>query len=182
MTQKEFIKSPAPKRQYVDNQALFEDIRDNYYPLVKEWKKAGKKGNPPPVTDYMGKAIYDIAQNFCLHRKYYRLKYIHEDMALYACLTVIKYIHNFNPDKYNKPFAYITMIVNNSFLQYLKRESKNNKAKTSAAQKLVFDQMMASEDPESTYLDLLTHKIENDKMEEEKFDRENEAFKKRNQS
>jgi len=163
---------------YVDNKALYENIRDVYYPLVKEWRAEGRPGNPPPITDHMAKAIFLISKNFCLYRKFYHLRHIHDDLASYASLTVMKYIHNFNPDKYDKPFAYITRIVNNAFLQYLKQESKNNKAKTVAAQQMLFDQMM-NEDPENSYVELLTGKIESDKMEDERFEKNNEEFKKR---
>lgn len=181
MYNKKNLKPSTPvKKAYVDNKALFEDIRDNYYPLVIEWRAAGRPGNPPPVTDHMSKAIFLIATNFCLHRKYYNLKPIHEDLAAYACLVVLKYIHNFNPEKYDKPFAYITMIVNNAFLQYLKKESKNNKAKTAALHQMAFDQMMAQEDIESSYIDLVSDKIGRDKMEDEVFDKANEEFNQRN--
>lgn len=168
-----------PSKSYVDNKALFENIRDHYYPKVKEWRAAGKPGDPPPITDHMAKDIFLISKNFTRYRKFYHLKHIHDDLASYASLTVMKYIHNFNPEKYDKPFAYITRIVNNAFLQYLKQESKNNKAKTVAAQQMLFDQMM-NEDPENSYVELLTEKIEMDKMEDERFDRQNEEFKKRN--
>lgn len=173
--------SSAKKKtnNYVDNQALFEDIRDNYYPLVKEWRADGRPGNPPPVTEIMARDIFLISTNFCLYRKYHHLKHLHDDLAAYAALTVMKYIHNFNPEKYNNPFAYITRMVNNAFLQYLKAESKNNKAKTVFAKLQAFDRMM-SDEPDNFWADSVIDKIDQDALADEKFDRDNEEFKKRN--
>lgn len=172
---KENQKTPV---NYVNNKVLFEEIRDKYYPLVKEWREGGREGPPPPVTDIMARDIFLISTNFCSYRKFKHLKHLHDDLAAYAALTVMKYIHNFNPEKYDKPFAYITRIVNNAFLQYLKRETRNNKAKSVAAQRYIFDQMMSG-DPESAYMDLLTDKIERDQMEDDLFEKNNEDFKTR---
>lgn len=164
---------------YVDNKALYKDILENWYPKVEKWIEGGKKGPPPPVTDFMGRCIYDTAVNFCRHRKFFHLKHIHDDLASYGMLTVLKYIHNFNPYKYNNPFAYITMIINNAFFQYIKKETKNNKSKTAMVEQAYFDQLMASDQGEESYISLLNDKIGSDAKEDSIFEAANEAFKSR---
>ena len=48
-----------------------------------------------------------------------------QDMISEAVLTCIKYLKNFNPDKSQNPFAYITQICKNSFKAYIKSQNKH---------------------------------------------------------
>jgi hypothetical protein len=156
-------------KNYVDNKALYKDMLENWYPAILKWKEGGSIGDPPPATEYMGTAIYMISTNFTRYYKFRHLRHIHEDMIGYACLTVIKYIHNFDPIKYKNPFAYITFIVNNAFLNFIKKETKNNKAKTRAQEENYFDHIMAENNGEG-YSNLVLDKIESDAFEDKKFD------------
>lgn len=165
---------------YVDNKALYEDMVANWYPNIEKWIEGGKVGDPPPVTEYMGKAIFDIATNFCKYKSFVYLTHIHDELAANAVVTVLKYLHNFNPKKYDNPFAYITRIVHNAFFQYLKKETRNNKAKTASLEQAYFDQIMDPEYSEETYVSLLNDKIGSDAMEDRMFDEATEEFNERN--
>lgn len=50
-------------------------------------------------------------------------------MVSVAILTVIKYVHNFDVDKSNNPFAYISTICSRAFLQYIAYSNKHGKIK-----------------------------------------------------
>lgn len=46
-----------------------------------------------------------------------------------AILTVCKYIHNFNLEKSQNPFAYISTITTRAFLQYIAYSKRHGKIK-----------------------------------------------------
>ena len=54
-----------------------------------------------------------------------------QDMISEAVLTCIKYLKNFNPEKSQNPFAYITQICKNSFKAYIKSQNKHSVIKDS---------------------------------------------------
>lgn len=48
---------------------------------------------------------------------------------LNGILTTIKYVHNFNEEKSNNPFAYITTIITNSFIGYITKQKRHSQIK-----------------------------------------------------
>lgn len=44
-------------------------------------------------------------------------------------LVVLKYLHNFNTEKSNNPFAYITTIITNAFIGYITKQKKHSQIK-----------------------------------------------------
>lgn len=154
---------------YVDNKRLYADMVENWYPAVKAWKDSGSKGDPPPVTNYMGDCIYKIASKYCFSRNFFHLKHIHDDLAAYACLITLKYIHNFDPTKYRNPFAYITMIVGNAYIQYIKKETKNNKAKSAFVERSYLEQMSTDQTGEN-FVTFLQDKMDQSALDDQRFD------------
>lgn len=114
------VKPKNAKEGYVNNKEL-------QAAFVIYWEK--KKltlaaGLPhPPLSDTIGKAILDIA-----YRRTYSKNFIgytqswKEEMVDDAIETCVKYAHNYNPEKYNNPFAYITQLVTNAIIQRIKIE------------------------------------------------------------
>ena len=151
---------------YVNNKKFYQDIVKNYYPKVKEWKAAGKEGDPPPVTDFMGECIFNIAKKYAKSKNFYYLRDKHEDMIGTACLNTIKYIHNFDPEKSNNPFSYVTMIAHNSFLLYLNKETKNNKVKSAVVEKMFFEQMTSDGIEKDNFITHLKENFENEQLED----------------
>lgn len=170
-------KSTKPKavksKFYVDNKALYKDFLENYYPKVQEWYAAGRPGNPPPVTDLIGEAIYKVAKKFCYSRQYFYLTNMHEDLASYAMLITLKYVHNFDPTKWNNPFAYITTLVNNGFLQFIKKETKNNKAKSAMVDKMFFEQMTADNIESDNFITFMKERFEEESKGNKHFEDSN---------
>ena len=116
-------KAQAEKKKpehYINNK----DLQAEYL-LYHETKLAAlEKGDPPPpLTDKIGQAILSIAtrrafsRNFVGYTQHWKEEMIGD--AIEAC---IKYAHNYNPVKYNNPFAYITQIVNNAMANRINRE------------------------------------------------------------
>lgn len=71
-------------------------------------------------------------------------------MKAEGILTVIKYLRNFNPEKSNNPFAYITTIISNSFIGYITKQKKHSQIKKDLfdnKEKFIeFDKSLASDD------------------------------------
>ena len=86
------------------------------------WIEAGKEGRPP-LSEAIGKAILMIA-----HRRTYSRNFIgytqlwKEAMIDDAVEACVKYVHNYNPEKYNNPFAYVTQIINNALINRIRIE------------------------------------------------------------
>ena len=94
---------------YVNNKALLAEL--------KIYKDSGK------ISDELGKMFILIATNLSKKSNWCAYTY-RSDMVSEAILTIVKYIHNFNPEKSNNPFAYITQICTNSFKAFVKKEHK----------------------------------------------------------
>ena len=52
-----------------------------------------------------------------------------EDMVGDGVLCFLKYAHNFNPEKSQNAFAYITQILHNAFIRYITNEKKQTYTK-----------------------------------------------------
>jgi hypothetical protein len=108
--------------QYVNNKELQAEFV--IYATKKElWLSQGK--GIPPMSNKIGQAIIDIAtrrtysRNFVGYTQAWK-----EEMIGDAIETCARYAHNYNPFKYNNPFAYITQLVTNAIILRIKREKK----------------------------------------------------------
>lgn len=112
------------KKDYVDNKQLFKEFQV-YYAKKQEWIEKGSIGNRPPLSNKIGQAIMDISQRRCYSRNFigYTTAW-KEEMVSDAIETCVMYAHNFNPEKYNNPFAYLTQLVTNAIINRIKKEHK----------------------------------------------------------
>lgn len=109
-----------PSNHYVDNAKLYtEMIRYfNSYHAAKE------KGEAlPKISDYIGECILLIAENLGTNRNFRNYSYL-DDMKADGIENCIRYCHNFDPDKSDKPFAYFTQIIYYAFLRRIEKEHK----------------------------------------------------------
>lgn len=108
----------AKRDMYVNNKELYAEFVDYH----ERCKKAGEK---LPLTNKIGHAILAISERRAYSRNY--LNYTNawkEEMIGDAVDICCRYVHNFNPEKSNNPFAYITQLVNNAYIQRIKREKR----------------------------------------------------------
>lgn len=106
---KDIMKEKRVPINYVDNEKLLEALKV----YKKEYNRSPETAR---INNYIGKCIYNIAENLATLPKFHNYSYI-DEMKSDGIENVLKYIHNFNPDKYDKPFAYITKIVYYAFLR-----------------------------------------------------------------
>ena len=118
---------------YVTNKELLTEIKKYRETCIfnVDGKKKFIKGK---MSEALGEMILKISRGLCSKGNYsgYTWK---EDMIAEGVLTVCKYIHNFDPEKSNNPFAYITQICNHAFKGYLKNQKKHTIIKNAMFEK-----------------------------------------------
>jgi len=112
-------------KHYVDNKRLYDEM----CAYVLEYKTAVADGKETPrVNDYIGECVYLIANRLSTNRNFIGYTY-RDEMVGDAIENCLRYIHNFNPEKSNNPFAYFTQIMYYAFLRRIDREKKQTYVK-----------------------------------------------------
>lgn len=88
----------------------------------------------PTLPEIVAIAIYKIATNYSRKKNWGHLHFI-EEMISDAIVYAMKYAHGFDPEKSRNPYAYITQIVHNSFLQRIASEKHQNDIKREMIQR-----------------------------------------------
>lgn len=119
---------------YVNNQDLFLEML-RYKTKYDECKEKGL--TPPPVSNYIGECILLIANRLANNKSFigYSSQW-KEEMISDGIENIIQYLHNFDPDKTNNPFAYFTQIIWYAFLRRLEKEKKQQYVKAKNLQTL----------------------------------------------
>ena len=108
------------KPHYVNNKEFLQ--------AMVEWndrcKQAKKEGKPqPPITNYIGECFLKIANHLSYRPNFINYTY-REEMISDGIENCLQYVHNFNPDKSDNPFAYFTQIIYFAFLRRIQKEKK----------------------------------------------------------
>lgn len=107
-------------KYYVSNKALYAAMV-NYCAALK---KADAENKPRPrVPEYIGECILLIGERLATKPNFRKYSYT-EEMVGDGVLACIRYIHNFNPEKSQNPFAYFTQIIMSAFINRLNVEQK----------------------------------------------------------
>ena len=138
---------------YVRNKDLLEAFR--------KWRKTKKEGDH--LSDEILKMAMSIAERLLNHRHFRGYpKELKEDMMSNGLLCVVKYAKNFDPDKSNNPFAYLTQILKNGYYQVSQKEYKNQAKAIS-----YFLENTDNVDLTNDYYELLNNNLEANKKSEE---------------
>lgn len=120
------------KKNYIDNQKFYEHIKEYIY----EVRRCREKGvDKPRVPEYIGHCLLLIGQNLVNHR-WFRNYDFTEDMVMEGVLNCLEYLDNFDPDKYNNPHAYFTMVIWRAFQRKKDKEKKYLYTKFKAIEKI----------------------------------------------
>ena len=113
----------VPKKKtnhYIDNKKFYgEMIR--FHNACQKAKEEGEER--PRIPEYVGECIMLIAQRLSTRPNFIGYSY-REEMIGDGIENCLAYIHNFNPDKSNNPFAYFTQIIYYAFLRRIQKEKK----------------------------------------------------------
>ena len=98
---------------YVNNKELLEAM----VVYRKKVAIAKEKGTtPPPISNYLGECFLKIATHLSYKPNFVNYMF-REDMIGDGIENCVQYIHNFNPEKSQNPFAYFTQIIHYAFLR-----------------------------------------------------------------
>ena len=126
---------------YVNNK----DFLDAIIEYKKSVKEAEEKGLPKPrITNYLGECFLKIANHLSFKPNF--VNYIFkDDMISDGIENCVQYIHNFNPEKSQNPFAYFTQIIYYAFLRRIQREKRQLDIKNKILEKTGFDEVFVDD-------------------------------------
>lgn len=105
---------------YVNNKTLYLAMVD----YKKDYNEAVQSEKPlPQIPNYIGECIFHIANKLSLKGNFINYSY-REEMVSDGIENCINYINNFDPDRYQNPFAYFTKIIWNAFVLRIQKEKK----------------------------------------------------------
>ena len=113
-------KDPKKAEHYVNNKEFTLAVSE-FNEKVKLAESKGKE--PPRMTEYIGECIYKIATRLSTRPNFINYTY-RDEMICDAIENCIQYIGNFNTEKSNNAFAYVTQICYYAFLRRIQKEKK----------------------------------------------------------
>jgi len=134
-----------PKKKsehYVNNKELLEAL------IVYRTKvaEAQAKGLPKPrISNYLGECFLKIATHLSYKPNFVNYMF-RDDMISDGIENCVQYIHNFNPEKSQNPFAYFTQIIHYAFLRRIQKEKKQLDIKSKIIERTGFDEVMMVDD------------------------------------
>jgi hypothetical protein len=135
----EIIYKPVKRRKvnYINNRQLHEHMK-LYLTERKEAVATGKE--LPRISKYIGESINHIANNLAKKPNFANYTFL-EDMKGDGIENCIMYLHNFNPEKSDNPFAYITTIIWRAFVRRIQKEGTHSyiKHKLMSTQSVLHD-------------------------------------------
>ena len=115
----------ARSEHYVDNKKLHEEMV-KYLDAVKEAEESDS--DKPKIPEYIGECLLKISTRLSTKPNFINYTYKH-DMISDGIENCLMYIHNFNPDKSQNPFAYFTQIIYYAFIRRIQKEKKQTHIK-----------------------------------------------------
>jgi len=105
---------------YVDNKKLSKEL-GKWAKIVREDIKAERKRTP--MTDYLGECVFLICNNMGFMPQFINYTY-KDEMIGDAIENCIKYSKNYDGDKYNNAFGYISKIAYQAFVRRINISNK----------------------------------------------------------
>ena len=103
------------------------------------------QGKPkPPIPRYIGECFLKIANHLSFKPNFVNYMF-KEDMISDGIENCVQYIHNFNPEKSQNPFAYFTQIIHYAFLRRIQREKRQLEIKNKILEKSGFSEVFTDD-------------------------------------
>jgi len=139
---------------YVDNKSFYAALIE--YRNKKAF--AEENGLPiPKIPEYIGVCIFKIATKLASKGNFVNYSY-KEEMISDGIENCINYMHNFDPDKSNNPFAYFTRIIWNAYILRIQKEKKQTYIKYKAYENAILvgasSNYNESDNPNSTEMNV----------------------------
>jgi hypothetical protein len=106
---------------------------------------AEQRGDPKPrITNYLGECFLKIATHLSFKPNF--VNYIFkDDMISDGIENCVQYIHNFDPEKSQNPFAYFTQIIHYAFLRRIQKEKKQLEIKNKILERTGYDEVFCDD-------------------------------------
>ena len=105
---------------YVNNKELLAALIDYRAEVAVNKMKDLPK---PRISNYLGECFLKIATHLSYKPNFVNYMF-RDDMISDGIENCVQYIHNFNPEKSQNPFAYFTQIIHYAFLRRIQREKR----------------------------------------------------------
>lgn len=120
------------KNHYVDNKRLAKEL----YEYRVEFLRCKEEELPrPKPSEYIGACILKIARGLANKPSFYGYTY-NEEMVADGIENCLKGMHNFNPEKTNNAFSYLTQIIYYAFLRRIQKEKRQQDIKKKYVKKV----------------------------------------------
>ena len=116
---------------YVNNKEFLAAL-EVYIAQVNRAKLNDKE--PPQIPRYIGECFLKIANHLSYKPNFVNYMF-KDDMVSDGIENCVQYIHNFNPEKSQNPFAYFTQIIHYAFLRRIQREKRQLEIKNKILEK-----------------------------------------------
>ena len=132
---------------YVDNKKFLAAMIE-----FKELYNIAEKNKEeyPPVSNYIGECFLKIATHLSYRPNFINYTY-RDDMISDGIENCLQYVHNFNPEKSNNPFAYFTQIIYYAFLRRIAKEKKQTHVKNKIIQNTNYQSWTTMEGDDTAY-------------------------------
>jgi hypothetical protein len=141
---------------YVNNKEFLEAMivyrskiakaQEKYFETYQEYPpKSGPWKGKPRIPNYIGECFLKIATHLSYKPNFVNYMF-REDMISDGIENCLQYIHNFNPERSQNPFAYFTQIIHYAFLRRIQKEKKQLEIKNKIIERTGFDEVMMIDD------------------------------------
>ena len=132
---------PVPKRKRSEHYVNNKEFLAALIAYRKNVDSAQQRGDPKPqITNYLGDCFLKIATHLSFKPNF--VNYIFkDDMISDGVENCVQYIHNFDPEKSQNPFAYFTQIIHYAFLRRIQKEKKQLEIKNKILERTGFDEV-----------------------------------------
>jgi hypothetical protein len=103
------------------------------------------QGKPkPPIPRYIGECFLKIANHLSFKPNFVNYMF-KEDMISDGIENCVQYIHNFNPEKSQNPFAYFTQIIHYAFIRRITKEKRQLEIKNKILERSGFSEVFSDD-------------------------------------
>jgi hypothetical protein len=136
---KEFLSALIKYREDVEITFIRKFGRE---PLKED--RAKRWDTKPPIPRYIGECFLKIANHLSFKPNFVNYMF-KEDMISDGIENCVQYIHNFNPEKSQNPFAYFTQIIHYAFLRRIQREKRQLEIKNKILERSGFSEVFTDD-------------------------------------
>ncbi len=106
---------------------------------------AKARGEPKPrISNYLGSCFLKIATHLSFKPNFVNYMF-KEDMISDGIENCVQYIHNFDPEKSQNPFAYFTQIIHYAFLRRIQKEKRQMDIRSKIIERSGFDEVFSAD-------------------------------------